>query len=117
MCIKKYIIDYRLLTTETNSEALYIYFIIFNTTSSVKLFEVTVQIFVYKLLFTIVFFGKMKKNPHETFGLAELLLFGLAQMTELFSAELRTFAFTTYILHLQNGYIWYLNLYLIVKTE
>ena len=34
-------------------------------TSSVKLFEVTVQIFVYKLLFTIVFFGKMKKTSRN----------------------------------------------------
>ena len=34
---------------------LYIYFVGFNTTSSVKFFEVTVQIFVYKLLFTIAF--------------------------------------------------------------
>ena len=41
---------------------LYIYFVVFNTTSSVNFFEVTVQIFVYKLLFTIVFFGKMKKK-------------------------------------------------------
>ena len=30
---------------------LYIYFVIFNTTSSVKLFEVTVQIFVYNCVF------------------------------------------------------------------
>ena len=36
------------------------YFVVFNTTSSVKLFEVTVQIFVYKLLYTIAFFGKIK---------------------------------------------------------
>ena len=34
-------------------------------TSSVKLFEVTVEIFVYKLLFTIVFFGKMKKTSRN----------------------------------------------------
>ena len=51
--------NYRFLPTETNSKALYI-FCCFNTTSSVKLFVVTVQIFVYKYLFTIVFFGKRK---------------------------------------------------------
>ena len=34
---------------------LYIYFVGFNTTSSVEFFEVTVQIFVYTLLFTIAF--------------------------------------------------------------
>ena len=39
------------------------YILLFLTkTSSIKLFEVTVQIFVYKLLFTIVFFGKKKKT-------------------------------------------------------
>ena len=32
----------------------------------------------------------------QTFGTAELLLFGSAQMTEPFSAEHRTFFFTTY---------------------
>ena len=45
---------------------LYIYFLTFNTISSVKLFVVTVQIFVYKLLFTIVFFGKKNKNSWKT---------------------------------------------------
>ena len=64
-CIKQsfrfHIMNYWFLTTETNFKAINI-FRRFNTTSSVKLFEVTVQIFVYKLLF----FGKMKK-PHETF--------------------------------------------------
>ena len=50
--------NYRFLTTETNSKALYI-FRCFNTTSPVKLFEVTVQIlldfslqiFVYNCVF------------------------------------------------------------------
>ena len=58
------------MTTETNFKALYI-FRRFNTTSSVKLFEVTVQIFVYKLLFMNVFFGKMK-TPHETFHILKM---------------------------------------------
>ena len=40
----------------------YIFFIFF-TISSVKLFVTTVQIFVYKFLFTIVFFG-IKKKKH-----------------------------------------------------
>ena len=39
----------------------------FNTTSSVKLFVVIVQIFVYKCLFTIVFFGKRKKTVTKPF--------------------------------------------------
>ena len=63
--------NYRFLTTKTNFKTLYI-FVVFNTTSSVKLFEVTVQIFVYKLLFTIVFFGKMKKKPHKTFHILKM---------------------------------------------
>ena len=57
---------------------LYIYFIVFHDLISKALwtqwfkmfnhcFEVTVQIFVYKLLFTIVFFGKMKKNLTKPF--------------------------------------------------
>ena len=46
------------------SKILYI-FHCFNTTSSVKLFVVTVQIFVYNLSFTIVFFGKRKKNSRN----------------------------------------------------
>ena len=54
------IINYRFLTTEANLKALEI-FRCFFTTSSVKLFVVTVQIFVYNLLFTIVFFGKKEK--------------------------------------------------------
>ena len=41
----------------------YIYILSFLTQ---PLFEVTVQIFVYKLLFTIVFFGKRKKT-YKTF--------------------------------------------------
>ena len=40
--------------------------------SSVKLFIVTVQIFVYKFLFTIVFFGKKKNNTHETFHILKM---------------------------------------------
>ena len=48
------VMNYRFLTTEINLKALYIFRCLF-TTSSVKLFVVTVQIFVYKFLFTIVF--------------------------------------------------------------
>ena len=40
----------------------------------------------------------------RTFGTAELLLFGSAQMTEPFSAEHRTFFFTIYCIF-QNGYL------------
>ena len=58
------------MTTETNLKALYI-FRWFFTTSSVKLFVVTVQIFVYKFLFTIVFFAK-GKNTHETFHILKM---------------------------------------------
>ena len=49
------------MATETNLKALYIFRCLI-TTSSVKLFVVTVQIFVYKFLFTIVFFGKKEKQ-------------------------------------------------------
>ena len=56
-------INYRFLTTETNSKALYIFHCFF-TTSSVKLFVVAVQIFVYKFLFS---FSEKGKNNHETF--------------------------------------------------
>jgi hypothetical protein len=62
----KGIIDYRFLATETNSKALYIFRCLF-TTSSVKLFVVTVQIFVYNFLFKIVFFGKKKKTLMKPF--------------------------------------------------
>ena len=58
--IMSVIMNYRFLTTETSLKALYIFW--FFTTSSVKLFVVTVQIFVYKSLFAIVFFGKRKKK-------------------------------------------------------
>jgi hypothetical protein len=61
-----YIINYGFLTTETNLKALYVFRCYF-TTSSVKLFEVTVKIFVYKFLFTIVFFGKRKKTLTKPF--------------------------------------------------
>ena len=44
------IINYRFLTTETNLKALYIFRCLF-TTSSVKLFVVNVQIFVYNCVF------------------------------------------------------------------
>ena len=40
----------------------------------------------------------------QTFGTAELLLFGSAQMTEPFSAEHRTFFFTIYCIF-QSGYL------------
>ena len=43
-------LKYRFLTTETNSKALYIFRCLF-TTSSVKLFVVNVQIFVYNCVF------------------------------------------------------------------
>ena len=57
-----YVMYYRFLTTETNSKALYIYvFCCFNTTSSVKLFVVTVQIFLCNFLFTMVSLGKREK--------------------------------------------------------
>ena len=62
-----YIINYGFLTTETNLKALYIFRCYFKT-SSVKLFVVTVQIFVYKFLFTIVFFGKRKKTLTKPFS-------------------------------------------------
>ena len=45
----------------------------------------------------------------RTFGTAELLLFGSAQMTEPFSAEHRTFFFTIYCIF-QNGYLRYFKL-------
>ena len=48
--IQVHIINYRFLTTETNSKALYIFCCLF-TTSSVKLFVVNVQIFVYHCVF------------------------------------------------------------------
>ena len=59
------------ITRFQQSKILYI-FHCFNTTSSVKLFVVTVQIFVYKFLFTIVFFGKRKKKTHETFHILKM---------------------------------------------
>ena len=55
-------INYRLSTTETILKALCIFRCLF-TTSSIKLVVVNVQIFVYKFLFTIVFFG-IKKKKH-----------------------------------------------------
>ena len=51
------IINYRFLTTETNLKTLYIYFVVFFTTSSVKLFVVNVKIFVYNCVF-----GKKEKE-------------------------------------------------------
>ena len=61
------IINYRFLTTETNLKALYIFCCVF-TTSSVKLFVVNVQIFVYNC----VFFGKRKNNTHKTFNILKM---------------------------------------------
>ena len=52
------IINYRFLTTETNLKALYIFRCLF-TTSSVKLF-----VWMYRFLFTVVFFRKRKNNTH-----------------------------------------------------
>ena len=53
--------NYRFPTTETNLKALYI-FCCFNTTLSVKLFVVTVQIFVYNCVF-----WKKEKNLTKPF--------------------------------------------------
>ena len=61
-----HIMNYRFLTAETN----FIFFCFF-TTSSVKLFVVTVQIFVYKFLYTIEIFGKRKKT-HQTFHILKM---------------------------------------------
>ena len=63
--------NYRFLTTVTNLKALYIFRCLF-TTLSVKLFVVTVQIFIYKFLFTTMFFGKRKNNGHETFHILKM---------------------------------------------
>ena len=60
------LINYRFLTTEIDLKALYI-FRCYITTLSVKLFVVTLQIFVYKFLFTIAFFGKKKNNLTKPF--------------------------------------------------
>ena len=65
------LINYRFLTTEIDLKALYI-FCCFITTLSVKLFVVTLQIFVYKFLFTIAFFGKRKNNTHKTFYILKM---------------------------------------------
>ena len=59
------LINYRFLTTEIDLKALYI-FRCFITTLSVKLFVVTLQIFVYEFLLTIVFFEKRNKKTHKT---------------------------------------------------
>ena len=62
------IINHRFLTTETNLKVIYIYILLFlNTTSSVKLFIVTVQIFVYIFLYKIEIFGKRKKTLTKPF--------------------------------------------------
>ena len=58
------LINYRFLTTEIDLKALYI-FRCFITTLSVKLFVVTLQIFVYEFLLTIVFFEKRKKKNSQ----------------------------------------------------
>ena len=60
------IINHRFLTTEANLKGLNIFRCSF-TTSSVKLFVVTVQIFVSKFLFTIVFFQKGKTTLAKPF--------------------------------------------------
>ena len=69
------IMNYGFLTTETNSNALYIFHGFHHLISKAIFKEypssygsslVTVQIFVYKSLFTM-FFGKRNKEPHETF--------------------------------------------------
>ena len=65
------IINYRFFTTETNLKALYIFCYFLQPTYSVKLFVVNTdfcfQIYVYKFLFTNVFFGKMKKMLTKRF--------------------------------------------------
>ena len=48
-----------------------VYFLFF-ITSKVKLFVGTVQIFAYKFLFTVVFFGKRKNNAHKTFHILKM---------------------------------------------
>ena len=55
------IIHYITLITETNLKALYIFRCLF-TTSSVKLFVVTVQIFVYIFFYNCVFLKKEKQH-------------------------------------------------------
>ena len=69
------IMNYGFLTTETNSNALYIFHGFHHLISKAIFKEypssygsslVTLQIFVYKSLFTM-FFGKRNKEPHETF--------------------------------------------------
>ena len=60
-------INYRFLTIETNLKALYIFHCLF-TTSSVKLFVVNVQIFVYNC----VFWKKEKNVTHQTFHILKL---------------------------------------------
>ena len=59
--------NYRFMTTETNLKVLDI-FLYFFTTSSVKLFVVTVHIFVYKLCFS----EKGKDNTHKTFHILKM---------------------------------------------
>ena len=59
-------INCRFLTTETNLKALYIFdLMFFNTTSSVNLIVVTIQIFVYICVFE-------EKQHQETFHLLEM---------------------------------------------
>ena len=60
------IMNYKFLITETNSKALNM-FRCFHTTSSVKLFVVTVQIFVYNRVFV-----KEEKNTHKTFHILKM---------------------------------------------
>ena len=57
------VINYRFLTTETNLKASYIFRCSFKT-SSVKLFVVNVQLFVYNCV--VVFFRKRKNKNHKT---------------------------------------------------
>ena len=65
--VLKDVINYRFPTTETNSKALYI-FRRFNTTSSVKLFEVTIQISAKSADFCLqLCFSERWKKTHETF--------------------------------------------------
>ena len=67
-CFEVDVINYRFLTTETNLKVLYIFRCLF-TTSSVKLFVVNVQLFVYN--FVVVFFGKRKNKNHGTFHISK----------------------------------------------
>ena len=68
VCFVIYIKNYSFRTTEKNLKAFNVFRFLF-TTSSVKLFVVTVQIFVYKFLCSS---GKRKNNTHKTFHILKM---------------------------------------------